>query len=120
MSAVETLQTAIDTLTRLRAKTTPAPWRTDVVSWYVDHSDVTLVGSGKGWTPLLDAGDFAASRESFVNAEDAELIVRLRNSVDPLLAFLRAARSDLTTERIRETDAAHAIALATAINGGAK
>jgi len=114
MSAVETLQTAIDTLKRLKAASdddpTPAKWNLgghygfgiDIVSRYdEDQKDAEVV----------------AER---VYPPDAELIVTLHRTIDVQLAFLRAARSDLTTERIRETDATHAIALATAINGGAK
>jgi len=112
VSAVETLQTAIDTLKRLRAESVPGRW--EATEEGGDYG-VTV----RAWFDNEFNGNTAVAHMRH-GMNEAELIVTLHRTLDVQLAFLRAARSDLTTERIRETDATHAIALATAINGGAK
>jgi hypothetical protein len=82
MNAAETIQAAITALEGLQDDSTPGPWR------IVRDS---LQGSRRDYDPLLEAGDYAASGETFNNPADPRLIVTLYRAIDPILTILRHA-----------------------------
>lgn len=115
MTAVEEIQTAIDELTRLKDSSTEGYWRV------YEDSGTTIHSDPETYSPLIDAGDFAASSERFENPADAYLIVTLHRTIDAQLAILRLGLAfyhgdpTLLPGVVRAAD--NALALARAING---
>ena len=86
MNAVERLSAAIEKLEALKAESTQGGWR--VVGG--GGNGVTIEGTRHLYDQLIDAGDYAASREQFVNDVDPALIVTLHRTIDAQLAILRS------------------------------
>lgn len=110
MSAVEEIQQAIATLERLRAESTPGPWRVD------DDSPTDIWTEGEsvlGGTVHTVVDPFG--RGDYQPDGDAALIVTLHRTIDAQLAWLTVA-AELTI--LNESDWRHELALARAINGG--
>jgi hypothetical protein len=84
VNAAETIAAAIEKLEGLQDDSTPGPWR------IVRDS---LQGSRRDYDPLLEAGDYAASGETFNNPDDPRLIVTLHRTIDAILAILRTTLS---------------------------
>lgn len=76
------IETAIATLTRLRDESTPGSWVVDAEYGPTIHS------TADHYSPIIDAGDFAASSESFENIADASLIVTLHRTIDAQIKLL--------------------------------
>ena len=62
----EEIQEAIEKLTALKAISTQGSWAV-----YESYDRVSIHSNADRYSPLIDAGDFSASEESFENPLDA-------------------------------------------------
>ena len=91
MSAIETIQAAIETLEMLRTKSTPRPWTAMEYDSNPGDQGVPIIGGGEIGSM---EGHLTAYTMTLGNEEqsviDAELVVTLHRMIGPNLAILRA------------------------------
>ena len=92
MSAIETIQAAIEKLETLREKSTPRPWTAMEYDSNPGDQGVPIIGGGEigSMEGHLTAYTMTLGSEER-SVIDAELIVTLHRTIDPNLATLRAA-----------------------------
>ena len=95
MSAVETIQAAIEKLEMLRTKSTPRPWTAMEYDSNPGDRGVPIIGGGEigSMEGHLTAYTMTLGSEE-QSVIDAELIVTLHRTIDAQLALLRAAQDD--------------------------
>jgi hypothetical protein len=113
MNAAETIAAAIEKLETLKAESTPSPWH----HWTDDLTgDVDLWHDQEARSYIATLGHSDAPR---VN-RDADLIVTLHRTIDPILAILRMFGANLALLGDWEPHPDNEImALARAVLGGA-